>query len=145
MTEPQFNSYPLQFVRSLLDLYDSSATECDGMTRLCATALDNHSVTFTAYQGKCLVHHPDDSYQAVDHHFWITLTADHSQDEWTVDYRLQCVVHPAKVGHGIFQSSAFPNVSYIPDCQIELKALPPLMVRELQLGWQHLYQNLIKD
>lgn len=91
MTEPQFSGYPLQFVRGLLDLYDSSQTECDGMVRLCATALVHQAIPFTALQGRVLVQHEDDSYQALPLHFWLTLSDDDQRD-WIVDYRLQCYI-----------------------------------------------------
>jgi len=141
MTEPQFNGYPLQFVRSLLDLYDSSQTECDGMVRLCATALAHHAIPFTGHLGRVLVQHEDDSYQALPLHFWLTLSDD-DQSTLVVDYRLQCYVSRTGVGHGVFSPSQVSNVSYLSDSQFEMGVLPNFLVRELQLGWQHLQEKL---
>lgn len=65
----------------LLSAYDSSPTECDGMTRLCHTLLYQVKVP---HQVKCGVARSGDKLLPL--HFWTNLT-EHLQG-YRVDYRL---------------------------------------------------------
>lgn len=57
-----------QIIKQLLDPYDSSQTECDGMTRICRTLLTNHGIEHQPMFGVLNLQN-----QEVEPHLWIDL------------------------------------------------------------------------
>lgn len=57
-----------QIIKQLLDPYDDSQTECDGMTRICHTVLTNHGIPHHSMFGVLTLQN-----QEIEPHFWIDL------------------------------------------------------------------------
>lgn len=94
-------------IEELLNRYDSSPTECDGMTMLCHTVLHNVGVSHQVIAGIC-------EYQdrIMPIHYWIELLDDHLG--WVVDYRLQMWFGKSdNVPHEIFQPENYAQIEYI--------------------------------
>lgn len=97
----------IETVRSLLDSYDSSPTECDGMTRICSTVLHHKNIPHQVMSGQCLYNFK----LLLPIHYWIDLQEE--LDSWRVDYRLRMWLgNRSDVPHGIFQPQLFDSVKY---------------------------------
>jgi hypothetical protein len=104
-------------IRALLDVYDRSSTECDGMTRVCHTVLLRENIPHICMVGVILY-----GSKRLPIHLWIDLL-----DEWKgcrVDYRARPWLGDfPDVPHGVFRPEEFPKVSYQ---EASPRNLPPL-------------------
>lgn len=123
-------------IQQLLDPYDSSQTECDGMTRICHTVLTNHSIEHQAMFGVLTQHH-----QHIEPHFWIYLPSGER-----IDYRVRMWLKGEGIPHGIFQPQDFPGVTYTGE-PIELDVLSPTLfeILTLEFDWKKFQQDEILD
>ena len=90
-------------IKQLLDPYDYSQTECDGMTRICHTVLTENRIEHQPMAGSLI--RVD---QEIDAHFWIDLP-----DGSRIDYRARMWLGNKGVPHGVFNPEAFPGIVYI--------------------------------
>ena len=110
-------------IKDLLDPYDSSQTECDGMTRICHTILTQHYVEHQPMMGTLTFNK-----QHIKPHFWIDLPSGNR-----IDYRARMWLNnSAKVPHGVFHPSDFPNVIY-KGRLVELELLSPIIFKIMTL------------
>lgn len=120
-------SLTLSEIDRLLNPYDSSPTECDGMTQLCHTLLYEAKVPHIVKCGVC-------SYgiNLLSLHFWIDLTE--RLQGYRVDYRLRMWFgKSADVPHGIFLAEKFAHIQY-EGIHLELEPLPNVVFYALQVG-----------
>lgn len=125
-----------KIIKQLLDPYDSSQTECDGMVRICHTLLTNHDIE----------HHPmigvlNLQNQEVEPHFWIDLLSGES-----IDYRAKIWLKGDGIPHGIFYPQDFPDVIYTGE-PIELDVLYPVLFEMLTIkfDWEKFQQYETPD
>lgn len=96
----------LDRVRSLLDAYDDSFTECDGMTRICHTVLSRENIPHF-----CMVGVSRHGAKRLPIHFWIDLLED--MEGYRIDYRARLWFGMSPdVPHGVFRPEHFPKVNY---------------------------------
>jgi hypothetical protein len=98
----------LNQIKQLLDPFDSTATECDGMTNLCHTILLQNNIDHQPMKGLLIYQ------EAVVSHVWIDLSCDHSVALCNrIDYRARMWLgNSEEIPHGIFNPSLFPDVNY---------------------------------
>ena len=114
-------------IESLLDPYDSSQTECDGMTRICHTILSRHYIEHQPMMGTLQF-----DGQRMYHHFWIDLPSGER-----IDYRARMWLgNSDRVPHGVFQPENFPDVIY-EGKPIELELLPPVLLEIMTVEFNH--------
>ncbi|WP_414755928.1 hypothetical protein [Anabaena sp. CCY 9910] len=120
-----------EIIKQLLDPYDSSQTECDGMTRICHTVLTNHGIDHQSMFGVLTLQN-----QEIKPHFWIDLSSGER-----IDYRAKMWLKGDNIPHGIFQPQHFPEVIYTGE-PIELDVLPPTLfeILTLRCDWQQFQQ-----
>jgi len=118
-----------QEIQQLLNPYDSSQTECDGMTQICHTVLVQHNIEHQPMAGTLI-----GKGQKIYPHFWIDLP---SGDR--IDYRATMWLGSEGIPHGVFNPQDFPDVIYEGD-KIELKPLPDAVFQILT--WQIDYEKL---
>ncbi|MTJ14688.1 hypothetical protein FJR11_19325 [Anabaena sp. UHCC 0187] len=111
-----------QKIKQLLDPYDSSQTECDGMTRICHTVLTQHNIEHQPMIGVLILHN-----QEIQPHFWIDLP-----NGERIDYRAKMWLIGENLPHGVFQPQDFPDVIYTGE-PIELDILIPELFSMLTL------------
>ena len=112
-----------QKIQNLLDPYDSSQTECDGMTRICHTILAQHHIEHQIRMGTLTFYG-----QNIEPHLWIDLPS-----KYRVDYRARIWLdNNANVPHGVFNSLDFPDVIY-QGKPIELELLSPELLTIMTL------------
>jgi hypothetical protein len=116
-------------IQQLLDPYDSSQTECDGMTQICHTVLAQHNIEHQPMAGSLRTQE-----QVIEPHFWIDLP-----NGERIDYRASMWLGSEGVPHGVFNPQDFPDVIYEGDF-IELKPLPDVVFQILT--WQIDYRTL---
>ncbi len=93
-------------IRALLDVYDRSSTECDGMTRVCHTVLTRENIPHVCVVGVCRY-----GAKYLPIHLWIDLLDD--LKGYRVDYRARLWLGDSPdVPHGVFRPEEFPKVSY---------------------------------
>ena len=110
-------------IQNLLDPYDSSQTECDGMTRICHTILTQHHIEHQIRMGTLTFHG-----QNIEPHLWIDLSS-----EYRVDYRARMWLNDNKdAPHGVFNSLDFPDFIYQGEL-IELELLSPELLTIMTL------------
>ena len=110
-------------IKNLLDPYDSSQTECDGMTRICHTILSQHHIEHQPMIGTLQFDE-----QRIEPHLWIDLPSGNR-----IDYRARMWLNnSAKVPHGVFHPFDFPNVIYKGE-PVELELLPPALLTIMTL------------
>jgi len=109
-------------IQQLLDCYDSSQTECDGMTRICHTVLTNHGIEHQPMIGVLIRQN-----QEIEPHFWIDLASGER-----IDYRAKMWLQGENIPHGIFYPQDFPDVIYTGE-PIELEVLSPVVFEILTL------------
>jgi len=90
-------------IKQLLDPYDNTQTECDGMTRICHTVLAENRIEHQPMAGSLIR-----ASQEIDAHFWIDLP-----DGSRIDYRARMWLGNKGVPHGVFNPEAFPGIVYI--------------------------------
>ena len=93
----------IDVIRELLDPYDSTPTECDGLTQLCSTVLKKQGISHQPMAGIL-------SYKksTVPIHLWINLP-----DGFRIDYRARMWLGQSEtIPHGIFKPSDYPVVIY---------------------------------
>lgn len=119
---------PLNQIKALLDPLDASATECDGMTRLCHTVLVEEAVEHRVYSGSCEIEE-----QVIPLHLWIELMGKH--EGYIVDYRLRIWLPEIAnlVPHGIFQADAYCHVNYQGE-EIDIPCLPEPLFQILSMS-----------
>lgn len=100
-------------IQQLLDPYDCSQTECDGMTRICHTVLIQHGIEHQPMVGTLRR-----KQKKLYPHFWIDLP---SGDR--IDYRASMWLGSDSVPHGVFNPEDFSDVIY-KGRKIELEPLP---------------------
>ena len=114
-----------QKIKHLLAPYDSSPTECDGMTRICHTVLTQHGIEHQSMMGVLTK-----DKQKVEPHFWIDLSSGER-----IDYRAKMWLRNSDcVPHGVFQPTYFPDVIYrgVP---VELELLSPMLLKIMTTNW----------
>lgn len=114
-------------VQRLLDPYDSSLTECDGMTQICHTLLYRAGIPHQTKIGVCRYNG-----NLLPLHFWIDLSE--QLQGWRIDYRLQMWF--GKLGHiphGIFLPKDFSDVEY-EGISIDPEPLPVAVFYALSMG-----------
>ena len=110
-------------IKDLLDPYDSSQTECDGMTRICHTILSQHHIEHFSMMGTLQF-----DGQEIEPHFWIDLPSGER-----IDYRARMWLGDSdRVPHGVFNSLDFPDVIYQGE-PIELELLSPELLAIMTL------------
>ncbi|NEU77574.1 hypothetical protein G1O98_00355 [Nostoc sp. UIC10630] len=121
-----------EIIKQLLNPYDSSQTECDGMTRICHTVLTNHSIEHQPMFGVLTQHH-----QHIEPHFWIDLPSGER-----IDYRAKMWLKGEGIPHGIFHPQDFPDVIYTGE-PIELDVLSPTLfeILTLEFDWEKFQQD----
>jgi hypothetical protein len=112
----------IEKIQQLLDPYNSSQTECDGMTRICHTVLTNHSIDHQPMIGVLTRQN-----QEIEPHFWIDLPSGER-----IDYRAKIWLQGENIPHGIFHPQDFPDVIYTGE-PIELEVLSPVVFEILTL------------
>lgn len=90
-------------IENLLAPYDSSPTECDGMTRICHTILAKNDLQHQTMIGVLLFRQRE-----IKPHFWIDLPSGER-----IDYRARLwTENIVQVPHGVFYPDDFPEVIY---------------------------------
>lgn len=114
-----------QKIRELLNSYDSSPTECDGMTRICHTVLCNNDIPHNVQFGICQY-----QTQLIPVHFWIELG--NELGGWYVDYRLRMWLEGKNkhIPHGVFQLAKFPEIKY-QGVTIAIEPMPKIIFQAL--------------
>jgi hypothetical protein len=93
----------IDLIHQLLDRYNSTPTECDGLTRICSTVLNKHNISHQPMAGTLTFEE-----YTIPIHLWINLPTG-----FTIDYRARMwLVHDETIPHGIFKPSDYPNVIY---------------------------------
>ncbi|QIR41767.1 hypothetical protein HCG51_34350 (plasmid) [Tolypothrix sp. PCC 7910] len=113
---------PKEIIKQLLDPYDSSQTECDGMTRICHTVLTNHGIDHQPMYGVVTLQN-----QVIEPHFWIDLPSGER-----IDYRVKMWLKGENIPHGVFNPQDFPDVIYTGQ-PVELDVLSPKIFEILTL------------
>ena len=122
-------------IKNLLDPYDSSQTECDGMTRICHTILSQHHIEHQPVIGTLQFDE-----QKIEPHFWIDLP---SEDR--IDYRARMWLgNNDRVPHGVFQPDDFPDVIY-KGKPVELELLSPIVLKIMTLQFDAKIDKLMKQ
>lgn len=118
-------------IKQLLDPYDNSQTECDGMTRICHTVLTQHNIKHQTMIGILILHN-----KHINPHFWIDLP-----NGERIDYRAKMWLIGENIPHGVFLPQDFSDVVYTGE-PIELDVLPPVLFELLTLkcDWQNFQQ-----
>jgi hypothetical protein len=107
---------PIHVIQQLLDPYDDTQTEADGLTRICNTVLVEHGIKHQPMAGTLA--RPKLN-QLMPIHLWIDLpTGDR------IDYRARMWLGNDGVPHGIFKPQDFPDIIY-KGSPIDLEPLPP--------------------
>jgi hypothetical protein len=123
-----------QRIQELLDPYDSSQTECDGMTRICHTVGVRHGIDHQPRVG--LLQHKA---REIEPHFWIDLP---NGDR--IDYRARMWLGQEEgVPHGVFNPQNFPDVIYQGEA-IVLESLPPVVLSIMTLQFDALDLNSVR-
>lgn len=91
-------------VQQLLDPYNSSDTECDGMTRICHTVLTKLGIEHQPMAGTLA--RPTRN-QLIPIHLWIDLPGD-----LRIDYRARMWLGDKGIPHGVFHPQDFPDIVY---------------------------------
>lgn len=110
-------------ITKLLVPYDSSPTECDGMTRICSTILTKEGIKHQPMLGSVVYKE-----KKIEPHFWINLA-----NNYCIDYRLKMWFGKCNnIPHGIFKFKDFPQLKYqgIP---VNCKSLSPEVLLILTL------------
>jgi hypothetical protein len=109
-------------LQQLLDPYDSSPTECDGMTRLCHTILCQHNIEHQPMVGTIT-----QQGRTMGPHFWIDLPSGER-----IDYRLRMWLGSQGIPHGVFNPQDFPAITYTGK-PVQVEPLPPVVFKLLSL------------
>ena len=122
-------------IQQLLDPYDSSQTECDGMTRICHTILTQHHIEHQPMIGKLTFEE-----QEIEPHFWIDLP---SGDK--IDYRAKMWLddNDSSAPHGVFNPSNLPEAIYVGE-PVELEVLSPILFEIMTLKFDAKIGKLTK-
>ena len=108
----------MQRVQTLLDPYDSSNTECDGMIQICHTVLTQKGIEHQPMAGTLA----GPTYnQLIPIHLWIDLP-----NGYKIDYRARMWLGDNGIPHGVFNPQDFPDVIYTGN-SIELQPLQPVL------------------
>ncbi|WP_107670133.1 hypothetical protein [Cyanothece sp. BG0011] len=93
----------IEEIRKRLDVYDSSPTECDGMTRICSTILTKEGIKHQLMLGSIIYEN-----RKIEPHFWINLA-----NNYCIDYRLRMWFgKDSNIPHGVFNVKDFPRLKY---------------------------------
>lgn len=113
--------FNLKQIQNLLDPYDFSQTECDGMTRICHTILSQHQIEHQSMIGTLQF-----DGQNIKPHLWINLPSGYK-----IDYRARMWLNNNdKVPHGVFNPSDFPDIIYRGE-PVTLELLSPVILKLL--------------
>jgi hypothetical protein len=125
-----------EMIKQLLDPYDDSQTECDGMTRICHTVLTQHGIDHQPFFGTLRRHN-----QQIETHFWIDLPSGER-----IDYRAKMWVKGEDIPHGVFNPQDFPNIIYTGE-PLELEVLSPTLfeILTLKFDWKKFQQYETPD
>ncbi|BAZ47082.1 hypothetical protein NIES4102_41280 (plasmid) [Chondrocystis sp. NIES-4102] len=122
-------------IKDLLDPYDSSQTECDGMTRICHTILSQHRIKHQPMIGTLQFEE-----QKIEPHLWIDLPSGERIDYRSRMWLMQCnKTSPQlrdRIPHGIFKPIDFPDVLYKGQ-SIELELLPPVVLEIMTIKFSY--------
>lgn len=104
-------------MKELIAKYEACNLECDGLTRVLTTVLQEHSIPHTCMAGTLTL---TGTNTGAPLHFWIDLP-----DGQRIDYRARMWLGISPdVPHGIFNPTDFPGVTY-KGHSIALEPLPP--------------------
>lgn len=107
----------INLIHQLLDRYDSTQTECDGLTQICSTILNKHDIPHQPMAGTLTF----EGY-TIPIHLWINLPIG-----FTIDYRARMWLgNDETIPHGIFKPLDYPNVIYEGE-PIELEPLSQIV------------------
>lgn len=109
-------------IQELLDRYDNTPNECDGMTQICHTILTKNNIQHQPMGGSLSKHN-----RGIGWHFWIDLP-----NGYRIDYRARMWLGNNGVPHGVFNPNDFPDVIYDGE-PIELKSLSPEIFQVLTM------------
>lgn len=116
-------------IRALLDVYDRSLTECDGMTRVCHTVLTRENIPHV-----CMVGVLRYGAKRLPIHLWIDLLG--NLEGYRVDYRGRLWLgHSPDVPHGVFRPEEFYKVSYQEATPRNLPLLSDRLFKSLTTHW----------
>lgn len=110
----------IAIIQQLLDPYDDTQTQCDGMTQICHTVLTENNIEHQPMAGSLSKQN-----RGVGLHLWIDLP-----DGNRIDYRARMWLGNEGVPHGIFNPQDFPDVIYDGE-PIELEPLSPTVFQVL--------------
>lgn len=115
----------VQKIRELLNPYDVSPTECDGMTQICHIVLYNNDIPHDVQFGICQYRT-----QLIHSHYWIKLG--NELEGWCVDYRLRMWLRGKDkyIPHGVFQIAQFPEIKY-QGVTIAIEPMPEIIFQAL--------------
>jgi hypothetical protein len=92
-------------MHELLEKYDACGLECDGLTRVLTTVLQEHSIPHVCVVGTLTY---TGTNEGAPVHFWIDLPSGER-----IDYRARMWLgERPDVPHGIFDPADFPGVTY---------------------------------
>jgi len=113
----------LDEIRNLLDPYDATPTECDGMTKICSTILTQQGIEHQPMIGEITY-----LSQQIPIHLWIQLG-----DEFIIDYRAKIWLgNCSDIPHGVFKIRDYPHVQYAGEA-ITIEPLHPTLFNILCL------------
>lgn len=107
---------PIHVIQQLLDPYDDTQTECDGLTQICHTVLVQNGIKHQPMAGT-LARPKLNKLMPI--HLWIDLPSGER-----IDYRARMWLVNDGVPHGIFRPQDFPDIIYT-GSPIDLEPLPP--------------------
>ncbi len=117
MLEDNLIAQRIHDLRSMLDEYEGSQTECDGRTRIIHTALTRENIPHQCIIGECRY-----NAQTLGMHFWIDLLGD--LEGWRIDYCLRMWFGDEnELPHGVFHVLDFTNILY-KGASVQLLPLP---------------------
>ena len=110
-----------QRIQQLLDPYDESPTECDGMVRLGSTILYQYDIEHQPMVGTL-----SKGERTISPHFWLDLPSGER-----IDYRARMWLgNNESVPHGFFNPDNYPQIKYIGN-PTKLDPLPPWLFKVL--------------
>ncbi len=115
-----------QRIQRLLDPYDKSPVECDGMTRIVATILSQNQIEHQPMLGTINLLNQENQPQILSPHYWINLPSGER-----IDYRIRMWLGDSEsIPHGFFNPDNYPQIKYIGN-PIKLEPLPPWLFKVL--------------
>lgn len=99
----------LEYIKQLLYRYETSPTECDGMTRIVSTLLTREQIPHQPFFGSL---QKLDQNKSITPHFWVELAGE--LKGMRIDFRARMWLGNSEdVPHGVFQFCSYPTVKYM--------------------------------